>query len=60
MQAGVERHLRVEHRGVDEELLEEQLQLVALVHVIHEDQTLALHTDCTEGYKYLFRGWGIV
>jgi type II secretory pathway predicted ATPase ExeA len=42
VQTGVKWHLRVEHRGVDEELLEEQLQLVALVHVVHEDQALAL------------------
>ena len=39
----VDGDLCVEHGRVDEELLQEQLEAIALVHVVHEYQPLALH-----------------
>jgi hypothetical protein len=43
MSSGVDRKLSIQHSRRDEELLQEELQTIALVHVIHKDQPLALH-----------------
>jgi hypothetical protein len=37
--------LRIQHSRRDEELLQEEFQAIALVDVIHEDQSLALSRE---------------
>ena len=69
--AGVERELRVEHGGADGELLEEELEAVAGVEGVDEEEALALqHAQLQEHeeeqvlvlllFGSLFGGWGRV